>query len=111
MKKKIKRKVIHIAGGFDPYHRPEIFTFLEKLVDENDGEEIVLDLKDLNYLHFKAGVALQQIKKKLFSKGKKLSLINVSPYFLHLLNLSGHDWRYDILDKKIKRRKKTNFVK
>ena len=110
MKKKIRRKVIHIAGGFDPYHKPDFFSFLEKIINENDEEEIILDLKDLNYLHFKAGSALRQIRKKLSARGKKLSLKNVSPYFLQLLNLSGHDWRYDILDKKLRRRK-NKFVK
>jgi len=93
MKKKIKRKIVHLYGGFDPYNDPKIIDDISKKFEE---DEIIFDFKDLNYLHFKTGIVLESLKTKLFLKGKILKIKNINPFFLKILNLSGHNWNWDL---------------
>lgn len=95
MRKKITRKVVHISGGFDPFNKPSQMNKLEGLI-QGDEYEIVIDLKNLDYMHFQTGVLLETLKTKLRSKGKKLRLKNVNDYFLTVLNLSGYNWTSDL---------------
>ncbi|MBN1151220.1 STAS domain-containing protein [candidate division WOR-3 bacterium] len=95
MRKMIRRKVFYISGGFDPFNKPSQIRKLEKLIQEDDNE-IVIDLKNLHYMHFETGNLLEELKEKLRSKGKKLKLKNVNDYFLKVLNLSGNNWNLDL---------------
>lgn len=95
MKKRIRRKVFYISGGLDPFNKPAQIQKLEKLIQDDD-KEIIIDLKNLHYMHFKTGNFLEELKKKLISKGKKLKLKNVNDYFIKVLNLSGNNWNLDL---------------
>ncbi|MBN1620303.1 STAS domain-containing protein [candidate division WOR-3 bacterium] len=95
MRKRIVRKVVYISGGFNPFKEPSIMNRLESLT-QGDEQEIILDFKDLNYMHFQSGILLETLKSKLKSRGKNLRLKNVSSYFLTVLNLSGYNWKSDL---------------
>ncbi len=95
MRKRIVRKVVHISGGFNPFKEPSIMSRLESLA-QGDENEIILDFKGLNYMHFQSGILLETLKSKLKSRGKNLRLKNVSSYFLTVLNLSGYNWKSDL---------------
>lgn len=105
----IKRKVIHLSGSFDPFRQPEVINFLESVADQEE-DEIVFDLKELIYLHYKSGSVLEKLKNRLNVKGKKLKLKNVRPYFIQVLNLSGHDWSKEIIEKRYRRKRNINSL-
>lgn len=93
MKKKIKRKIIRLYGGFDPYNNPKIIDDINRKFEE---DEIIFDFKETDCLHYKTGIVLESFKSKLILKGKKLKIKNINPFFLKILNFSGHNWNWDL---------------
>jgi len=69
----------------------QLNLFEEKINDfiKNDGRDLVLDLKSLNFLDSSSLAAIIRFKRKLTATGRAMKLINYNESILRVIELSG----------------------
>lgn len=84
---KKKYLLVEVKGDLDIYSEDEFKSFIEKEIQEAD-KDIVIDIKDLDYLDSTGLGLFMKIYKILNEKGKSVSIINPKENILKLFKIT-----------------------
>ena len=92
LKKEDKKLTIKLGGKLDTNTSPE----LDSKMNELEGmEEVIIDMKELDYISSAGLRVLLAIKNMLEEKGRQLEIHNVNEVITEVFNVTGFS---DILD-------------
>ena len=85
LKKEEKKLTIKLEGKLDTNTSPE----LDSKINELDGmEEVIIDMKDLNYIS-SAGLRVLLSMQKIMNKQGKMTIINVCENVMDIFEVTG----------------------
>ena len=93
------REGVRVAGAVDIYTATQFKEPIEKLI-EAGTKEIFLDLTDLSYIDSTGIGILIELRKGSMSKNLNMTLINPQKNIVKLLQLTGVDQIFSIVEEK-----------
>ena len=89
--------VLHVVGAVDSNTAPELQeALLRAIATESSSGAVELDLAKVSYLSSAGLRALLLASKALQKRGERLTLLNVPPQILNVLNLTGFTTFIDV---------------
>ena len=87
--------VLHVAGTVDSNTAAELQEALLRATESSSGA-VELDLEKVSYMSSAGLRALLLASKALQKRGERLTLLNVPPQILNVLNLTGFTTFIDV---------------
>ena len=87
--------VLHVVGAVDSNTAPELQEALMRAAESSSGA-VELDLAKVSYMSSAGLRALLLASKALQKRGERLTLLNVPPQILNVLNLTGFTTFIDV---------------
>lgn len=87
--------VLHVVGAVDSNNAPELQEALLRATEGPTGT-VELDLAEVSYMSSAGLRALLLASKALQKRGERLTLLNVPPQILNVLNLTGFTTFIDV---------------
>ena len=87
--------VLHVVGAVDSNTAPELQEALMRATESSSGA-VELDLAKVSYMSSAGLRALLLASKALQKRGERLTLLNVPPQILNVLNLTGFTTFIDV---------------
>ena len=91
-----KHKILEIVGDVDLYNVGELKETVFNLLDTEDVQSLILDMKGINYMDSSGIGALVAGQKKIKSKGGKFALMSLKEEVLNILKLATLDQFFKI---------------
>ena len=93
-----KHKIIEVVGDVDLYNVVELKQTIFKLLDTEDVQSLIIDMKHISYMDSSGIGALVAGQKKVKTKGGKFALMNMREDVLNILKLATLDQFFKIYD-------------
>ena len=93
-----KHKIIEVVGDVDLYNVVELKQTIFKLLDTEDVQSLIIDMKSISYMDSSGIGALVAGQKKVKTKGGKFALMNMKEDVLNILKLATLDQFFKIYD-------------
>ncbi len=81
--------MLTISGELDLRVADKLRTEIDKIIDKSNKKNYVFNFEDVNFIDSSGLGVLLGRYKKLHSQGGKISIINVQPQVMRILELSG----------------------
>ncbi|MDH5720403.1 MAG: STAS domain-containing protein [Spirochaetia bacterium] len=93
-----RHKVIAIEGDVDLYNVSELKQSIFKMLDDENIQSLIVDMKDINYMDSSGIGALVAAQKKVKTLGGKFALLNVRDEVINILRLATLDQFFTIYE-------------
>ncbi|WP_159396467.1 STAS domain-containing protein [Streptomyces sp. Sge12] len=94
-----QRRVVHVGGEMDIDRAPMLHAALHAAITQPGGPaEIVVDLSDLSFCDSSGLNALIQARQTAAEHGRRIILRDPQPQFRRLLELTGAEALFPIMD-------------
>ena len=93
-----KHKIIAVVGDVDLYNVVELKQAIFRLLDAEDVQSLIIDMKNINYMDSSGIGALVAGQKKVKTKGGKFALMNMKEDILNILKLATLDQFFKIYE-------------
>ncbi len=93
-----RHKVIEVVGDVDLYNVSELKQAIFNLVENEETESLIIDMKETNYLDSSGIGALVAGQKKIKMKGGSFALLNIKDEVLNVLRLATLDQFFTIYE-------------
>ena len=96
-----KHKIIAVDGDVDLYNVAELKQSIFKLLDSEQIESLIIDMKGINYMDSSGVGALVAGQKKVKTQGGKFSLVNINEDVMNILKLATLDQFFTIFESEL----------
>ena len=93
-----KHKVIEVLGDIDLYNVGELKQAIFKLLDSEEVQSLIIDMKGISYMDSSGIGALVASQKKMKTKGGKFALLSIKEDVLNILKLATLDQFFTIYE-------------
>ncbi|MDH5716540.1 MAG: STAS domain-containing protein [Spirochaetia bacterium] len=93
-----KHKILAVDGDVDLYNVSELKQSIYKIVDDENINSLIIDMKNINYMDSSGIGALVAGQKKVKTKGGKFALLNVRDEVINILRLATLDQFFTIYE-------------